>query len=260
MSQIKDSLLTRVDNSMIWYSLLFNKHKKWLSHQTLTISNFFFSVILFLNTFDLLYNCWVDNVKIRIDVIEERFFFNLFTYIIDFSSFALIINIFFQSNLVFFKEHNLVSVSQALNSPWSVDDGILLEYINPDSLYTDSNQIIPNNLTISDNLVNKPVFDEKVENQLSNYTEELPIIPNIIINYSENLTNSITTDFNGENIDKVADGLFNVDLETIIELLYNNTPLSINDVEINDTSTAYFSEVSDSFNEIILREHLISFY
>ncbi len=118
MSQVKDALLVKVDNSMIWYSLLFNNKKKWFSNQSWILCDLFFKVIIFIEALNA--NFFFDRIQPKLNLIPEnkRFLFSLFTYIIDFNSFSLIINIYFKSDLMFFRNLSLVEY----NNPYIIDE------------------------------------------------------------------------------------------------------------------------------------------
>ncbi len=107
--------LHRVDSSMIWESSLCNSNYKWLSYNLwftylyyykFMTFNFRNSSIIFNNIFNN-FNSLISNKNWKyrkFQKIDIRFTYHIDLYCIEFLNYLLLINIFFLTNLKFFKK------------------------------------------------------------------------------------------------------------------------------------------------------------
>ena len=114
MGQKSISTLCKIDSSMTWESHIFNKNYKWLSY------NLWFAYIHFYKTIFFLKNILIINQNLNITtnsflilnykkfvVLEKehiRFCYYIDLYCIEFFNYILLLNLFFKTNLSFFKD------------------------------------------------------------------------------------------------------------------------------------------------------------
>ena len=117
MGQKSLASLHRIDSSMIWNSSLYNSNYKWLSYNLWFSYIQFYKVIFFFNVVkskispNLKYynnNTFIKKKKKSFSVCQDfiRFSYYIDLYCVEFHDFFLLINIFFLTNLRFFKEIN----------------------------------------------------------------------------------------------------------------------------------------------------------
>lgn len=115
MGQKSLSSLHRVDSSMIWNSSLYNSNYKWLSYNLWFSYIQFYKIIFFLNTvkskffsnFDYFNNnTFLKKKKKSFSPCKNfvRFSYYIELYCVEFHDYLFLINIFFFTNLIFFKD------------------------------------------------------------------------------------------------------------------------------------------------------------
>jgi hypothetical protein len=115
MGQKSLSSLHRIDSSMIWNSSLYNANYKWLSYNLWFSYLQFYKVIFFFNAIKSKYctnvtfynnKSFIKKNKKYFTVCEEyiRFSYYIELYCVEFYDYLFLINIFFLTNLKFFKD------------------------------------------------------------------------------------------------------------------------------------------------------------
>ncbi len=114
MGQKSLSVVHRIDNSMIWNSSLYNSNYKWLSYNLWFVYTQFYRTMLFCdiyttkvwNNFKNVNDLFITNKtkKIHIQKTYVRFSYYIDLYCVEFIDFFLLINLYFHTNLKFYKK------------------------------------------------------------------------------------------------------------------------------------------------------------
>lgn len=114
MGQKSLSIVHRIDNSMIWNSSLYNCNYKWLSYNLWFVYTQFYKTTLFCdiyttklwNNFENTYNLLPTKKKNKSHMLKTyvRFSYYIDLYCVEFIDFFLLINIYFYTNLKFYKK------------------------------------------------------------------------------------------------------------------------------------------------------------
>lgn len=114
MGQKSLAVLHRADASMIWNSYIYNKQYKWLSYNLWFAYIHFYKIIFFCNSYSYSFLNNMSNFKnknlinisnkyISINKTSVRFSYYIDLYCLEFYNYLLLINIYFLTNLSFFK-------------------------------------------------------------------------------------------------------------------------------------------------------------
>ena len=114
MGQKSLSVLHRADSSMIWNSYIYNKQYKWLSYNLWFAYIHFYKIIFFCNSYSYVFLNHLSNSKniqlitlpkkyIHLNKTSIRFSYYIDLYCLEFYNYLLLINIYFLTNLFFFK-------------------------------------------------------------------------------------------------------------------------------------------------------------
>lgn len=114
MGQKSLSVLHRADSSMIWNSYIYNKQYKWLSYNLWFAYIHFYKIIFFCNSYSYVFLNHLSNSKnmqlitlskkyMHLSKTSIRFSYYIDLYCLEFYNYLLLINIYFLTNLFFFK-------------------------------------------------------------------------------------------------------------------------------------------------------------
>ena len=104
MAQKSLPVLNKVNVSMIWYSTIYNKYYKWISANILYLSFTYLKILTKFNLFNLEL-LWSNTVKKKLKTVPivNKFFSPFTLYIVDYSNFIVIYNLYYKVDLTRFK-------------------------------------------------------------------------------------------------------------------------------------------------------------
>ena len=118
MGQKSLPALHRIDSSMIWHSYIYDKNYKWLSYNLWFSYIQFYKILFFYDNFSFktannLNYVNYDSILIykkkqyfKINKTYIRFSYYVDLYCVEFYTYILLINLFFKTNLLFYKNKN----------------------------------------------------------------------------------------------------------------------------------------------------------
>jgi len=109
-------LLHKVDTSMMWETSLYNSNYKWLSYNLWFTYIYYYKAVTFQlkkpkilfinhNNYNTLLNIYYKKNKLRENT-QVRFSYHIELYCVEFVNYLILINIYFLTNLKFFKIKN----------------------------------------------------------------------------------------------------------------------------------------------------------
>lgn len=109
------SVLHRIDSTMIWNSYIYNKNYKWLSYNLWFVYTQFYKIIFFIDQNEfIIYNNlhYTENTFLtknynncyNILKNHKRFSYYIDLYCIEFYNYLILLNLYFQTDLLFFKK------------------------------------------------------------------------------------------------------------------------------------------------------------
>ena len=114
MGQKSLSVLHRIDSTMIWNSYIYNKNYKWLSYNLWFVYTQFYKIVFFIDQNEfIIYNNlhYTKNTFLtknynnccNIFKNQKRFSYYIDLYCIEFYNYLILLNLYFQTDLLFFK-------------------------------------------------------------------------------------------------------------------------------------------------------------
>lgn len=104
MAQKSLPILNKVNVSMVWYSTIYSKYYKWISANVLYLSFTYLKILIKFNLFnlDLLWSNTI-NKELKATPITNKFFSPFTLYIVDYSNFIIIYNLYYKVDLTRFQ-------------------------------------------------------------------------------------------------------------------------------------------------------------